>query len=93
MSAPAVIMPRKRSDFRSASIVAVLLKRFFVNLYVALDKTQRERATKVIQRYGHLPSNRDEDSGEQNRAIHSKDSGQESRQFWSVIVRNRRHRG
>jgi hypothetical protein len=58
MAAPADIMSRKRSAIRPAKSVAVWCKTFFVKLYIALDKTQREKAAEVIRRYGHLISNR-----------------------------------
>jgi hypothetical protein len=93
MSAPAVIMPRKRFANRPANTAAVLFKTFFIRLYIALDKTQRERAAKVIQQYGHLISKRVEDCGEQKRAFLSEESGSESRQIWPDIARNREDRG
>ena len=65
MSAPADTMSRKRSATRPAKVVGVWCKKFFVKLYVALDKAQRERAAEIIQRYGYLIPNRDDSSGEQ----------------------------
>jgi hypothetical protein len=91
MSAPTDIISRKRSAARSANMVAVWFKSLFVKLYVALDKEQRKRAAEIIQRYGHLISNRDENSGEQKKAFLSRESVYESRQFWPA--RNRERRG
>ena len=60
MSAPADITSRKRSITRPANAAAVWLKKYFIKLYVALDKTQRERAAEIIHRYEYLTSKRDE---------------------------------
>ena len=64
MSAPADIISRKRSITRPANAVAVWFKKYFIKLYVALDKTQRKRAAEIIHRYEYLTSKRDELSGE-----------------------------
>ena len=93
MSAPAEIMSRKRSATRPANMVAVWFKKLFVKLYVALDKTQSKRAAEIIQRYGHLISKPDEDSGEQKKAFLSKESDQGSRQLWPATAWNRERRG
>jgi hypothetical protein len=63
VSAPADIISRKRSITRPANAAAVWLKKYFIKLYVALDKTQRERAAEIIRRYEYLTSKRDEFSG------------------------------
>jgi len=60
VSAPADIISPKRSITRPASAAAVWLKKYFIKLYVALDKTQRERAAEIIHRYEYLTSKRDE---------------------------------
>ena len=65
MSAPADIMSRKYSATRPANVVGFWFKNFFVKLYVALDKSQRERAAEIIRRYGHLIPDGDDSSGEQ----------------------------
>ena len=93
MSAPTDIMSRKRSAARPANMVAVWFKVFPAKLYVALDKTQRKRAAEIIQRYAHLISDRDENSGEQKKAFLSRESDYESRQFWPVTAWNRERRG
>ena len=89
MSAPADFMSHKRSATRPANMVTVWFTDFFVKLYVALDKTQRKRATEIIQQYAQ----RDENSGEQKKAFLSEDSGYEPHQFWPDIARNRKRRG
>jgi hypothetical protein len=93
MSAPTDIVSRKRSAARPANMVPVWFKNFFAKLYVALDKAQRKRAAEIIQRYGHLISDRDENSAEQKNAFLSRESDPESRQFWPVTARNRERRG
>lgn len=92
MSASANIMSSKRFTARPANTVTDLFKAFFVKLYVALDKTQRERAAKIIQQYGYLISNRDENPGEAKKPFVSTQAGYESRQFWPVISGNRKRR-
>ena len=56
MSVPAHIMSSNRIFARTAHAVEVWLKRFFLNLYVAIDKSQRKRADELIQRYSYLLS-------------------------------------
>ena len=92
MSAPANIMSRKRSATRPANMAAVRFKKFFVRLYVALDKAQRKRAAEVIHRYEHLISKPDESSGEQKNAFLSRESDHESHQFGPDIAWNRERR-
>jgi hypothetical protein len=85
MSAPADIMSRKRSATRPANMVAAWFKNFLVNLFVALDETQRKRASDIIQRYRFLIPERDVNSGEQKKSLLSEEVGYESRKFWSDI--------
>jgi hypothetical protein len=75
-------MPRERF----ANIVVVLLQTFFVNLYAALDKTQRERATRIIQQHGHLISKPDESSDDQRKVLFSTEPGYQARRLSAVIV-------
>ncbi len=93
MSAATDIMSRKRSAARPANVVAIWFKKFFAKLYVALDKAQRKRASEMIQRYGHLISDCDENSGEQKKAFLSRESDCESRQSWPVTAWKRERRG
>jgi hypothetical protein len=74
-------------------MVTVLFKTFLVRLYIALDKTQRERAAKIIRQYGHLISKRDENSAEQEKALLSEDAGHKPRQGRPGIGWNRERRG
>ena len=59
-------------------MLVVLFKNFFVKLYIALDETQRKRATEIIRQYRHLIPKCDQNSGEQKI-----ESGDESHQFWA----------
>jgi hypothetical protein len=76
MSAPSDIMSRKRFAVRQVNTLAAWFKNFFVKLYIALDETQRKRATEIIRRYRHLIPKCDQNSGE--RKI---ESGDKSHQF------------
>jgi len=79
-------MPCERTNIRPAIIVAVLFKAFFVKLYDALDKTQRERAAKIIQQYGHLVSKSDESSDEQRKLFFTSEPGYQPRHLSAVIA-------
>jgi hypothetical protein len=79
-------MPRERSHTRPATLVAVLFKTFFVNFYAALDKTQRERAAKIIRQYGHLISKSDDSSDEKRKMFFSSEPSFKPRQLSAVIV-------
>jgi hypothetical protein len=69
MSASADILSCNRSATQSASKVAVLFKKFFAKLYVALDEMQRKRAAEIIRRYKYLIPESDEHSDEQKKSV------------------------
>ena len=54
MSVSADITSSNRFFSRAAHAVEAWFKRFFLNLYVAIDKSQRKRADELIQRYNYL---------------------------------------
>jgi len=56
MSVSADITSPNRFFSRAAHAVEAWLKRFFLNLYVAIDKSQRKRADELIHRYSYLLS-------------------------------------
>jgi len=66
MSAPSDIMSRNRYATRTTNTVGVWFKNFFTKLYIAIDKSQRKRAAKLIRRYEHL-IDRNEKSGKQKQ--------------------------
>ena len=91
MSAPADIISRKRSITRPANAAAVWFKKYFIKLYVALDKTQRERAAEIIHRYEYLTSKRDELPGEKN-GFSVQGTRLRTHQFWPVSASNHKSR-
>jgi hypothetical protein len=64
-------------------MMAAWFKKVFVKLYVALDKTQRKRASEIIKQHGHLIPKRDENFGEQKKTLLPSQSDYESHQFWA----------
>jgi len=48
------------SATRTSSIPAMPLKNLLARINIALDKTQRQRAAEMIQRYRHLIAENDE---------------------------------
>jgi tRNA G26 N,N-dimethylase Trm1 len=51
---PAHIMSSNNFFSRAAHAVEEGFKRFFIRLYVAIDKSQRKKADELIQRYSYL---------------------------------------